>query len=77
VDPDVRTIGEAARVLMDEGGFIAFFRGLKPALLGIAPYMALELGIYDTLPTSIPSFMRGFCAALFASTFCYPLDTVR
>ncbi len=44
---------------------------------GIAPYMALELAAFDLLPQSMSSFARGFSAALIATTFCYPLDTLR
>lgn len=39
--------------------------------------MALELSSYDLLPQSMPSFARGFAAALIATVSCYPLDTVR
>lgn len=55
----------------------ALYRGGIPALLGIAPYMALELAAFDSLPQEIPSFVRGFSAALVATSICYPLDTVR
>jgi solute carrier family 25 phosphate transporter 23/24/25/41 len=39
--------------------------------------MALELSSYDLLPQTLPSFARGFAAALIATLTCYPLDTVR
>lgn len=44
---------------------------------GIAPYMALELGLFDLMPRDLAPFMRGFSSALMATTLCYPLDTVR
>ena len=44
---------------------------------GIAPYMALELASYDLMPSDVPAFAKGFTAALFATSICYPLDTVR
>lgn len=44
---------------------------------GIAPYMAIELAAFDLLPQHMSSFARGFSAALIATTFCYPLDTLR
>lgn len=47
------------------------------AVAGIAPYMAMELASYDLLSDRIPSFARGFSAALLATSICYPLDTVR
>jgi hypothetical protein len=39
--------------------------------------MALELTSYDLLPQHLPSFARGFAAALIATVTCYPLDTIR
>ncbi|GMH43476.1 hypothetical protein BSKO_11398 [Bryopsis sp. KO-2023] len=77
VDPNVRSVRDASQVLYREGGVAAFFRGLVPAMTGIAPYMALELAAFDLLPQDIPAFSRGFTAALIATSFCYPLDTVR
>lgn len=48
-----------------------------PVHPGIGPYMALELTSYDLLPQQLPSFARGFAAALIATVSCYPLDTIR
>ena len=39
--------------------------------------MALELCTFDMLPPEYPGFLRGFSAALFATSLCYPLDTMR
>ena len=39
--------------------------------------MAIELAAFDLLPQHMSSFARGFSAALIATTFCYPLDTLR
>lgn len=46
-------------------------------LTGIAPYMALELAVFDLMPKDVAPFVRGFSSALLATTLCYPLDTVR
>lgn len=77
VDPKCRTLGGAVAVLLQEGKGAAFYRGLGASMLGIAPYMGLELASYDLLPKELPSFARGFVAALIATVSCYPLDTVR
>lgn len=77
VDPACRTIGGAVAVLLREGSGAAFYRGLGASMLGIAPYMGLELACYDLLPRELPSFARGFTAALIATVSCYPLDTIR
>eukprot|EP00891_Asterochloris_glomerata_P001559 jgi/Astpho2/1559/e_gw1.00026.53.1_t len=77
VDPQMRSIRGASIALFREGSYNAFFRGLGASLVGIAPYMAMELASYDLLSDRIPSFARGFSAALLATSICYPLDTVR
>ncbi|KAL6772127.1 hypothetical protein ACKKBG_A29035 [Auxenochlorella protothecoides x Auxenochlorella symbiontica] len=77
VDPACRTLAGAVAVLAREGSGAAFYRGLGASMMGIAPYMALELSSYDLLPPALPSFARGFLAALIATVSCYPLDTVR
>jgi len=77
VDPKCKSITQASKLIFHEGGMKLFYRGAGTALLGIAPYMALELAAFDTMPQGIPSFARGFMAALMATSVCYPLDTVR
>lgn len=77
VDPACPNLAAAIRALAREGGIPAFYRGLGASMVGIAPYMALELACYDLLPTEMPSFARGFTSALIATVSCYPLDTVR
>ncbi|DBA83687.1 TPA: hypothetical protein ACH3X1_006230 [Trebouxia sp. C0004] len=77
VDPSMRGIRGASAALFREGSYSAFFRGLTASLIGIAPYMALELASYDLMPSDVPAFAKGFTAALFATSICYPLDTVR
>ncbi|BDA48379.1 probable envelope ADP,ATP carrier protein, chloroplastic [Coccomyxa sp. Obi] len=77
VDPASRSVAGAARALMREGSHRAFFRGLGASMMGIAPYMALELAVFDLMPKDVAPFVRGFSSALLATTLCYPLDTVR
>lgn len=57
-------------------GYADHTQGIDHAA-GIAPYMALELGVFDLMPRDLPPFVRGFCSALMATSLCYPLDTVR
>ena len=86
VDASAKTISQAAANVARQQGRSGFFHGLVPAVVGIAPYMALELAAFDTMKERFPrafneapgsSFARGFLAALVASSICYPLDTVR
>lgn len=46
-------------------------------LIGIAPYMALELATFDILPQDMSAYLRGFLAAFIATAAFYPLDTIR
>ncbi|CAG9463828.1 unnamed protein product [Pedinophyceae sp. YPF-701] len=77
VDPASKSIPGAVRLIAKDGGVGGFYRGVGTALIGIAPYMALELCAFDTLPQQIPAFARGFSAALIATSVCYPMDTLR
>lgn len=77
VDPNCKTMGAAIVALSREGSGAAFYRGLGASLAGIAPYMALELAMYDILPPRMPVVARGFTAAAVATLTCYPLDTMR
>ena len=78
VDPRSATLSAAAAALLSEGGVRAFYRGLGASMGGIAPYMALELAVYDlSSSASLPPFWRGVTGAAVATTACYPLDTVR
>ena len=52
-------------------------RSPPPPRAGIGPYMGLEMASFDLLPETLPSFARGFAAALIATVSCYPLDTIR
>merc|ERR1719502_1909519 len=40
---------QAMRLLSKEGGMVAYYRGVGPAMFGVAPYMALELASFDFL----------------------------
>ncbi|KAL4451750.1 hypothetical protein ABPG75_007412 [Micractinium tetrahymenae] len=77
VDPNLRGVGGTVAVLLKEGRGAAFYRGLGASMLGIGPYMGLEMASFDLLPQTMPSFARGFAAALIATVSCYPLDTIR
>lgn len=68
VDPSATSFASACRCIVRDGGLPAFYRGVGPAVLGIAPYMAIELGVFDSLPQQVPSFARGFMAALLATS---------
>lgn len=58
-------------------GWLPWLRTTARRRAGIAPYMAIELAVFDLIPRHHLPFARGFTAAFLATTACYPLDTVR
>ncbi|KAG6552667.1 hypothetical protein Mapa_005614 [Marchantia paleacea] len=85
-DTAAKTMGQVALNMMKEEGFAAFYKGLGPSLFGIAPYIALNFCVFDLVKKSLPedikrrpeaSFLTALVSATFATTMCYPLDTVR
>ena len=87
VDASIKSMPQAIKLLGREGGFLAFYRGVGPAMIGVAPYMGMELACFDFLKRIMKedqlkgntgvSFGAGFVAALMASSCTYPLDTIR
>lgn len=66
-------------IVRDEGPR-AFYKGLGPACVGIAPYIALNFTAFDLFKKHLPdnsSFVNAFMAATLATSICYPLDTIR
>ncbi|CAK9267111.1 unnamed protein product [Sphagnum jensenii] len=86
VDPATKSMFQVAAMMFREEGVAAFWRGLGPSLLGIAPYIALNFCVFDLIKKSLPedlkkrpeaSFATALVSASFATAMCYPLDTVR
>lgn len=77
----------AVRVISRAEGPLALYKGLLPTLVGIAPYAALNFATYDLLKAWLyqgakpqhagGNLTMGAAAGIFASTVCYPLDTIR
>ncbi|KAK9823162.1 hypothetical protein WJX72_000767 [[Myrmecia] bisecta] len=80
-------IANALVTIARQEGPASFYRGLKPTIFSITPYVAINLAAYDLLkhhmdmddrPQSVPGkCVLGGLAGLLASTTCYPLDTIR
>lgn len=89
-NPRYKGIADALKVIYkEEGGILALYRGLFPTLMGVAPYVAINFMVYETLrgffairsETGSPSvFQKLLCGALAgaaAQTVTYPMDVVR
>jgi solute carrier family 25 phosphate transporter 23/24/25/41 len=79
------------QVLTEEGGWRALYKGLVPTVAGIAPYVALNFTVYETLKAGMIRRSRGApddlsvatrlaCGGLagaVAQTCTFPLDVLR
>lgn len=72
-------------MIRDEG-MGAFYKGLIPSCIGIAPYASINFASFDLLKKALPEDLAGnstavFCCSLAAAAVatggCYPLDTIR
>ncbi|KAJ9185355.1 hypothetical protein P3X46_004998 [Hevea brasiliensis] len=86
VEPGHRTMSEIALSMLREEGIAAFYYGLRPSLIGIAPYIAVNFCIFDLVKKSLPekyrqtaqsSLLTAVASAGVATLTCYPLDTIR
>jgi len=90
-DPAVTGFISQGRSIVSEGGsVIALYRGFIPTLTSLAPFIAVNFTVFDTIKTNfMPEkvdselvralYTLGFGAtsAIIAQSLCYPLDTVR
>ncbi|EXC23656.1 putative envelope ADP,ATP carrier protein [Morus notabilis] len=86
VEPGYRTMSEIALNMLREEGVAAFYYGLGPSLIGIAPYIAVNFCVFDLVKKALPenfqkkaeaSLVTALVSASLATLTCYPLDTVR
>ncbi|GER55806.1 mitochondrial substrate carrier family protein, partial [Striga asiatica] len=86
VEPGYKTMTEVALNMLREEGFMSFYNGLGPSLIGIAPYIAVNFCVFDLVKKALPekyqkrteaSLVTALVSATVATLMCYPLDTVR
>jgi len=90
-DPAVAGFISQGRSIVREGGtYLALYTGFVPTLVSLAPFIAINFTVFDTLKTNlIPEKLDseikrglyilgiGACSAVIAQSVCYPMDTVR
>eukprot|EP00958_Prasinococcus_capsulatus_P009287 scaffold910_cov396-Prasinococcus_capsulatus_cf.AAC.8 len=80
VDPDAKGLLSCVRNIWVKEGPLTFYKGLLPACASIAPYVALNFTAFDVLKQKNPeggSLQNAFLASAFATSICYPMDTIR
>ncbi|XP_063900863.1 uncharacterized protein LOC135120485 [Zophobas morio] len=74
--------------ILKKEGLVAFFQGIKPALLGVVPFAALDLSVFESLkrsymnrrdrhPNALVTLACGTVSSAIAVTAVYPLSLVR
>lgn len=83
---DLTIIGMTIKIMREEGGIRALYRGLIPTALGVAPYVGINFAAYEwfrgiiTPPGKNTVGRRLLCGALsgaISQTLTYPLDVLR
>ncbi|GAB5372141.1 hypothetical protein AAMO2058_001640100 [Amorphochlora amoebiformis] len=91
--PDLKTntIRSTLSTITTEEGVMALYKGLPPALLGVAPFAGIKFGTYEILKTAISRFLQkeekdlhasyrllaGGGSGVVAVTVVYPFEVVR
>ncbi|KIM61595.1 hypothetical protein SCLCIDRAFT_16095 [Scleroderma citrinum Foug A] len=83
---DLSIIGMTTKIMREEGGIRALYRGLIPTALGVAPYVGINFAAYEwfrgiiTPPGKDTIGRKLLCGALsgaISQTLTYPLDVLR
>ncbi|KAI0779851.1 mitochondrial carrier [Fomes fomentarius] len=83
---DLTMWGMTLKVMREEGGFRALYRGLIPTAMGVAPYVGINFASYEALrgiitpPGKSSVHRKLLCGALAGSvsqTLTYPFDVLR
>jgi len=82
-----KSILHCFRVVYQEEGFMAFYKGMSTSIIGVVPFAGGTFMSYEILDalwnkpkdkmTPLENFINGCLAASFAQTFSFPFDTIR
>jgi solute carrier family 25 phosphate transporter 23/24/25/41 len=65
VDPTLNTIPQVVRAVIRDEGMGAFYKGLLPSCIGIAPYSSINFAAFDLLKKALPEDLAGNSSAVF------------
>jgi len=83
---DLTMWGMSLKVMREEGGVLALYRGMIPTAVGVAPYVGINFAAYEALRGVITSQDKntvarklacGALAGAISQTLTYPLDVLR
>lgn len=83
---DLTMWGMTLKVMREEGGFRALYRGMVPTAVGVAPYVGINFAAYEALrgiitppdkSTVIRKLSCGALAGAVSQTLTYPFDVLR
>jgi len=83
---DLTVWGMTLKVMRDEGGFFALYRGMVPTAVGVAPYVGINFATYEALRaiitppdknTVVRKLACGALAGSISQTITYPFDVLR
>uniref|UniRef100_A0A7S0WXN8 ADP,ATP carrier protein n=1 Tax=Pyramimonas obovata TaxID=1411642 RepID=A0A7S0WXN8_9CHLO len=86
VDPTVTSMSQVVRTMVQQEGMVSLYKGVRPSMIAIAPYIALNYTAFDIfkslLPPDTQNTTQGAMLAALAATGCatsllYPMDTLR
>jgi len=78
--------GMTLKVMREEGGVLALYRGMIPTAVGVAPYVGINFAAYEALRgaitppdknTVIRKLACGALAGAISQTLTYPFDVLR
>ncbi|KAL5507145.1 hypothetical protein ACEPAH_6601 [Sanghuangporus vaninii] len=85
--PHLTILGMARKVMAEEGGVRALYRGLPATAFGVAPYVGINFASYEALrgwitppgtkPTALRKLLCGALAGSISQTLTYPMDVLR
>jgi len=83
---DLTMWGMTLKVMREEGGVLALYRGMIPTAVGVAPYVGINFAAYEALrgivtppdkSTVVRKLACGALAGAISQTLTYPFDVLR
>jgi len=83
---DLTVWGMTLKVMREEGGVRALYRGMVPTAVGVAPYVGINFAAYEALrgvitppgkSTTVRKLGCGALAGAISQTLTYPFDVLR